>query len=291
MLELLYTINLSLIKLSLTTFYLRIFSDKLSFRIACYVTLGFIASYLITFVFLIAFQCTPVSYAWDKDVKPGKCLSFSIVSYSNAAFNILGDLIIFILPINEVRTLRMERSRKWNMYAMFSVGGFAIIMSIVRMTTLHDFGLSTADPTWDNVPTTFWSTLETTAAILCANMPTLRNGIRSGFKTIRTTYNKSYERSIGLKEVDSNTDPTPEPRIGRGTGPNGAYTRSDINRLVLQDLEKGDATDKGNEKTTVELQTTDGDSDTLEAGGMSRRPLSSILRSDNSSSDWEARYG
>lgn len=49
------------------------------------------------------------------------------------------------------------------------------ILSIIRLYSLQSFGL-TADPTWDNVPTTFWSCLETTAAVVCACLPTIRAG-------------------------------------------------------------------------------------------------------------------
>lgn len=47
---------------------------------------------------------------------------------------------------------------------------------MIRLESLRTFGL-TADPTWDNVPTTFWSTLETTTAIFCACMPAIRAGL------------------------------------------------------------------------------------------------------------------
>jgi len=47
---------------------------------------------------------------------------------------------------------------------------------MVRLDSLRTFGL-TADPTWDNIPTTFWSTLETTTAIFCACMPAIRAGL------------------------------------------------------------------------------------------------------------------
>jgi hypothetical protein len=47
---------------------------------------------------------------------------------------------------------------------------------MIRLDSLRTFGL-TADPTWDNIPTTFWSTLETTTAIFCACMPAIRAGL------------------------------------------------------------------------------------------------------------------
>jgi hypothetical protein len=47
---------------------------------------------------------------------------------------------------------------------------------MIRLNSLKTFGL-TADPTWDNISTTFWSTLETSTAIVCACMPAIRAGI------------------------------------------------------------------------------------------------------------------
>lgn len=44
---------------------------------------------------------------------------------------------------------------------------------MIRLNSLKTFGL-TSDPTWDNVDTTFWSTMETTSAIFCACMPSIR---------------------------------------------------------------------------------------------------------------------
>jgi hypothetical protein len=50
------------------------------------------------------------------------------------------------------------------------------VTSMVRLYTIRTFGL-TADPTWDNIPITFWTTLETTTAMLCTCLPTIRSGL------------------------------------------------------------------------------------------------------------------
>ena len=52
----------------------------------------------------------------------------------------------------------------------------ATVIGIIRVYSLKNFGL-TADPTWDNIPTIFWSTLETTSAVFCACMPAMRAGL------------------------------------------------------------------------------------------------------------------
>jgi hypothetical protein len=54
---------------------------------------------------------------------------------------------------------------------------------MIRLNSLKTFGL-TADPTWDNISTTFWSTLETSTAVLCACMPAIRAGIIRFSQTI-----------------------------------------------------------------------------------------------------------
>jgi hypothetical protein len=54
---------------------------------------------------------------------------------------------------------------------------------MIRLASLKTFGL-TADPTWDNIPTTFWSTIETSTAIFCCCMPAIRAGVIHFFPKI-----------------------------------------------------------------------------------------------------------
>jgi hypothetical protein len=54
---------------------------------------------------------------------------------------------------------------------------------MIRLESLKTFGL-TADPTWDNIPTTFWSTIETSTAIFCCCMPAIRAGVIRFFPRI-----------------------------------------------------------------------------------------------------------
>jgi hypothetical protein len=84
---------------------------------------------------------------------------------------------------------------------------------MVRLYTLKTFGL-TADPTWDNVPITFWTTLETTTAVVCTCLPTIRAGLLHLFpqvfgstvhpSTATTTGNKpviTYPKSFGTSSI------------------------------------------------------------------------------------------
>ena len=77
------------------------------------------------------------------------------------------------------------------------------ITSMVRLYTIKTFGL-TADPTWDNVPITFWTALETTTGMLCSCLPTIRAGLLSVFpQTFGSTVHTSTANAAGDKPVTS----------------------------------------------------------------------------------------
>ncbi|TVY82748.1 Satratoxin biosynthesis SC1 cluster protein [Lachnellula suecica] len=172
--EPLYILTIGMVKISILCFYLNVFPRK-SFKIATIIVLGFVVACITTFTLATVFQCTPVRRAWQLDL-PGKCVNYNAFSWSNAVLNIVQDILIVVLPIRELRSLQISSKKKIGLYAMFSVGSFVFITGIIRLYTLKNFGL-TADPTWNNVPTIFWSTLETTAAVFCACMPSMRAGL------------------------------------------------------------------------------------------------------------------
>lgn len=72
---------------------------------------------------------------------------------------------------------------------------------MVRLYTIKTFGL-TADATWDNIPITFWTTLETTTAMLCTCLPTIRAGLLRLFPQVfATTTHTSTVTTAGTKPV------------------------------------------------------------------------------------------
>jgi hypothetical protein len=75
------------------------------------------------------------------------------------------------------------------------------ITSIIRLYTLKSFGL-TADPTWDNIPVTLWTTLETTTAVVCTCLPSIRAGLLRVFPTVfGTTTHPSTSAAIISKNT------------------------------------------------------------------------------------------
>ena len=73
-------------------------------------------------------------------------------------------------------TLHTTPKRDQSRFKTYVCSRSVCITSIIRLYTIKTFGL-TADPTWDNIPITFWTTMETTTALLCSCLPTIRAGL------------------------------------------------------------------------------------------------------------------
>ena len=121
--EFLYLLTIGLVKVSILFFYLRVFPKK-SFRLLCWLMIGFCASSVLVFVLVTIFQCQPVSFAWNNSFSGGgECVDYNAAAWANASINIVQDILIVLLPMNELRALQLGRMKKIGVYALFGVGG------------------------------------------------------------------------------------------------------------------------------------------------------------------------
>jgi hypothetical protein len=87
--EILYFLDLALLKLSLLFFYQRIFPAR-EVRRVIWATIAFNCAFGVTFVIVAIFQCQPISYywtSWDGEHQ-GKCISINGLGWANAAISI-----------------------------------------------------------------------------------------------------------------------------------------------------------------------------------------------------------
>lgn len=122
--ELLYLVVISMTKISILFFYLRIFPDK-DFRKIAYGVMGVTVAYMIAFLLVSALQCLPVQAAWfhwDGSYH-GACNNVNAQGWAAAAFNIALDLTILLLPLRQLSKLVMSWKKKAQLLLMFLVGG------------------------------------------------------------------------------------------------------------------------------------------------------------------------
>ena len=121
--ELTYLCALPLTKISILFFYLRIFPRQ-AFKYCVWALMAANIGYLISFELISIFQCNPVNAAWRRwdGEYPSKCNNINLQGWLSAAFNIVLDLCILILPMPELYNLSMTSKKKVHIMLMFSVG-------------------------------------------------------------------------------------------------------------------------------------------------------------------------
>jgi hypothetical protein len=68
-------------------------------------------------------------------------------TYFNAAFHILTDLMIAVVPIPLLKGLQINQKKKIGLVIVFAVGGLTIIGTIARQVT-NAIALNNSDFTW-----------------------------------------------------------------------------------------------------------------------------------------------
>jgi hypothetical protein len=121
--ETVYYAKISLLKLSLLFFYLRIFPSR-GIRRVLWVTVVVAALYGGLFVLIALTQCQPISYFWTNwdGVHPGTCLDMKAIAWMNAGIGIAIDLWMLAVPLYEIRSLNLHWKKKIGVGLMFGVG-------------------------------------------------------------------------------------------------------------------------------------------------------------------------
>ncbi|KAF5009892.1 hypothetical protein FDECE_3919 [Fusarium decemcellulare] len=170
----LYFMAMSLIKLSLSLFYLNIFFDNISPHIL-WGTVTFNALYGIAFLLAAIFQCAPVDYYWTQYLGgySGKCVDINALGWVNASTGVAVDIWMIAMPLSQVIHLRLHWKKKVGVIIMFLLGTFVTVVSILRLQSLLHFANSN-NPTWDQWFVAFWSVIEVNVGMICTCLPTLR---------------------------------------------------------------------------------------------------------------------
>jgi fucose permease len=172
-------------KTSLLVFYLRMSKNTQSIlRIASYITLAIVNIDGVVLTFLNAFQCSPVSAAYDPSIYTAQCLSIVTLYLCSAPVNIITDLAILVLPIPVLTGMQLPQRQKTILVLTFALGIFVTTVDVVRIYYLQQASsdqmathekLGTASDFAYNASTAFmWSAVEVNVVIICACIPTMK---------------------------------------------------------------------------------------------------------------------
>ncbi|KAK3342001.1 hypothetical protein B0T25DRAFT_438833, partial [Lasiosphaeria hispida] len=162
------------LKMSFLLQYRRIFQEQRTRRVCAWL-IAILAAWGVTQEVLVGFACIPTSIFIPSQA--ALCIDSLTVWYLTSIMNIVTDFIVFMVPMPAIRSLQLPRRQKVLVASIFCLGFFTCAISIVRLFTLHG-AINTTDPTWDNVPSAYWSIVEINCGILCASLPPLRPLLR-----------------------------------------------------------------------------------------------------------------
>ncbi|GLB12106.1 hypothetical protein AtubIFM57258_009384 [Aspergillus tubingensis] len=223
-----YKTQVSLAKISVCLFLLRIFQSNL-FRYTTWAVIGLNAAIGITWVLTDSFRCIPVHLAWTQweGLETGRCVDFIAVTFANAFVNIAVDIIMVLMPVYEVTKLNLSARKKVGVSVMFAMGLVLTAVAIIRVVVFW-YNRWNTNLTEQLQPIVHWSVLETQIAVMCACLPTFRAMLVHLFPKVLG--NTSDHSTYGKRNTPSG---------GAAFGSQQPLSKSHINKTVSYSVDYG----------------------------------------------------
>ncbi|KAL7791486.1 putative PTH11-type G-protein coupled receptor protein [Trichoderma ceciliae] len=183
--EIIYLVEMPLIKLSLSLFYLYVFPGT-NIRRLLMGTAIFNVIFGVAFVITAMVQCIPLNFYWAQyydDPPQGICIDLNKFAWANAGMGLAVDLWMIVLPLWQVRRLNLHWKKKIGVIFMFLIGAFVSVISLLRLKSVIFFA-NLINPTWDQWNVAWWSTMEVNIGIICTCLPTVRLILKRMFPRI-----------------------------------------------------------------------------------------------------------
>lgn len=121
---------------------------------------------------MTVFNCLPVQAAWDPTVRDATCLATRIIYLGGSIPNVITDVILVAMPLPYVWRLHAPLTQRLMLAAMFALGVFIAIVSLVRLIVFVQIPLSTAgDVTYNFREVIVWSIVEVNIGLTCTCLP------------------------------------------------------------------------------------------------------------------------
>ncbi|KAL8851619.1 MAG: hypothetical protein Q9221_003456 [Calogaya cf. arnoldii] len=166
--DVVYSPAVGFTKISILLLVLRIFCPKQ--RDPFYWTLQSLnvlnTIFYAVFFFIPIFLCRPREKVWLPKT-PGKCLDIFAFYIASRVFNIISDLAMYLIPLWKIWHLRISKSRKLGISAIFATGSLAIVSSILTLVFAVRF-LLTPDYSYVKVQGICFTLAELSFGLICS---------------------------------------------------------------------------------------------------------------------------
>ncbi|KAJ5912115.1 uncharacterized protein N7473_001418 [Penicillium subrubescens] len=191
-LAVMYKIQISLAKISVCLFLLRIFQTR-SFRYVAYGLIVVNAAIGITWALVDSFRCLPTRLTWTgwMGEESGQCINFIVSILINCLVNIFVDSVLILMPVWEVIKLQLPLKKKIAVALMFAVGSLLTIIAIIRVVVFWNnrWGIN---QTTGLYPLIHWSVIEVQISVMCACLPAFRALAGRWFPSLLGSARRTY---------------------------------------------------------------------------------------------------
>ncbi|CAF9938329.1 hypothetical protein IMSHALPRED_000764 [Imshaugia aleurites] len=229
--EIVYSLSMTCVKLSVIFFQYRIF-PIVSFRRIISACGAFVLAFGTTSTIVFIFECTPVDHFWvglggGLRQIGGRCINFINFLLVNGSINTVTDFALLLLPLPILWRLKASMLQKYILTGIFITGLIVTAVSMVRLVVISRY--HGEDFSYDYVPVVIWTAAEPSIAVVSACLPSLRplfvrviwGGARRPNPTSSANHLPSTWRS-GSKTHDRSFNRLPE----SGKGTTGSWTNN-----------------------------------------------------------------
>lgn len=183
-----YVVTTCLLKVYIGTFLMQICIHRSQILVIRTVIIGF-CTFSIYYLFLMIFQCHPVSYFWTRYGvgASGTCLSPNIVvdsTYAHAVLSAISDWTLGTLPIFLVWNLQMNTRTKVSVAVILSLGAIGSLATVIRIFYIHQLR-DAKEFLFKNTNVSIWSTVEPGMGITASSLACLKPLFRTCFSHSR----------------------------------------------------------------------------------------------------------
>ncbi|KAI5924590.1 hypothetical protein F4810DRAFT_131069 [Camillea tinctor] len=135
---------------------------------ATWITAGltFIAIVLVTFL-----ECRPINLYWQIDPNPGQCVHAYAQLLVQGISNIVIDLMLLVIAYPLVRLRKRSCTEYFSLYALFALGTFCIVVTIVRIVLVFSEDSS-------QTTRSLLASVQMLVSTFVANAPTIYGSLR-----------------------------------------------------------------------------------------------------------------
>ncbi|KAG6354980.1 hypothetical protein INS49_004061 [Diaporthe citri] len=232
-----FPVLMALIKISIVLLYLDIFPSQ-GFQTSAWAVVSFICFSGLGMELFAIFTCSPVEYSWNKNIKPGYCISETYPSGMGAIVGVVQDVAVVVLPAVQVRRLQMKTRQKMLVMGLFCLGALGCLAAIARLASIIE-NRDIIDPTWQYASMGAWSGIELVVVYMGACLPLMR-----GFLGL------VWPRKFGQAKQERHTAGPPADHSGGSAGPALAHEMTQLDHTALPSHERRSAWDQESSDST-----------------------------------------